>query len=51
MKEKQLSAIVTMHDLNLAMRFADKYLMLHDGEVFVAGGSGNHYKRKYRPCI
>ena len=36
-KEKQLSAIVTMHDLNLAMRFADKYLMLHDGEVFAAG--------------
>lgn len=37
-KEKQISAVVTMHDLNLALRFADKYLMIHEGQVFSAGG-------------
>ncbi len=37
--EQQLSAIVTMHDLNLALRFADKYMMIKNGQVFAAGGS------------
>lgn len=37
--EKQISAIVTMHDLNLALRFADKYMMIRSGRVFAAGGS------------
>lgn len=37
-KERMLSAVVTMHDLNLALRFADKFLMLKDGEVYAAGG-------------
>lgn len=37
-KNKQVSAIVTMHDLNLAIRFAEKFLMLKDGEIFAAGG-------------
>ena len=37
--EKQISAIVTMHDLNLALRFADKYMMIQNGSVFAAGGA------------
>lgn len=37
-RENNVSAIVTMHDLNLALRFADRFLMLKDGEVFAAGG-------------
>lgn len=37
-KEQQIAAIVSMHDLNLAIRFADKFLFLKDGEVFAAGG-------------
>lgn len=37
-KEQQIAAVVTMHDLNLAIRFADKFLLLKNGEVFAAGG-------------
>lgn len=37
-KEKEISAIVTMHDLNLSLRFADKFLMFKDGKVFASGG-------------
>ncbi|MFZ7121870.1 MAG: ABC transporter ATP-binding protein [Eubacteriaceae bacterium] len=36
--EKDISAIVTMHDLNLSIRFADKFLMFKDGKVFASGG-------------
>lgn len=35
---KQIAAIVTMHDINLAVRFADKFLFLKEGTVFSAGG-------------
>lgn len=38
-KEKNLCAAVTIHDLNLALRFADKFLMMKDGEVFAFGDS------------
>ena len=37
-KEKQIAAVVTMHDLNLALRFADKFIFLKKGKVFAAGG-------------
>lgn len=37
-KNKKIAAIVTMHDLNLAIRFADKFLMLKGGSIFAAGG-------------
>lgn len=37
-REQQIAAIVTMHDLNLALRFADKFLLLKDGEIFAGGG-------------
>jgi iron complex transport system ATP-binding protein len=33
----QVSAIMTMHDLNLALRYADKFLFLKDGILFAAG--------------
>jgi iron complex transport system ATP-binding protein len=36
-KERQISAIVTMHDLNMASRFADKFLFLKGGKIFDAG--------------
>lgn len=38
-KKQQMSAIVTMHDLNLALRFADKFLMMKDGEIHAMGGA------------
>lgn len=37
-EERGISAVVTMHDLNLALRFADKFLFLKDGFVFAGGG-------------
>jgi iron complex transport system ATP-binding protein len=33
-----MSAVVTMHDLNLATRFADKFIMMKGGCIFAAGG-------------
>ncbi|MGQ9676266.1 MAG: ABC transporter ATP-binding protein [Chloroflexota bacterium] len=36
--EKQISAVVTMHDLNLALRFANRFLMMKDGRIYAAGG-------------
>jgi len=33
-----ISAVVSVHDLNLAFRFADRFLMLRDGQVYTAGG-------------
>jgi iron complex transport system ATP-binding protein len=37
-RSKKISAIVTMHDLNLALRFADKFILLREGKIFSAGG-------------
>ncbi len=37
-KQKDISVVVTMHDLNLALRFANRFLLMKDGEVFAAGG-------------
>ncbi len=36
-RERQISAIVTMHDLNMASRFADKFVFLKGGKIFDAG--------------
>jgi iron complex transport system ATP-binding protein len=35
--EKQLCAVLTTHDLNLAMQFADRIAVLKDGKVYAAG--------------
>ena len=37
-KEKNIAVIAVMHDLNLALRFSDKFVLLQDTKVFVAGG-------------
>ncbi|HPE99431.1 MAG TPA: ABC transporter ATP-binding protein [Bacteroidales bacterium] len=36
---KGLTIIVALHDINTAIRFADRILMLRDGEVFASGGN------------
>ncbi len=35
--EKQISAIMAIHDLNLASRYADRIVMMNSGEIFSAG--------------
>ncbi len=36
-KEHDVAAVMTMHDLNTALRYSDKYLFLHNGSIFGAG--------------
>jgi iron complex transport system ATP-binding protein len=36
-KHEQLTAVMTMHDLNLAVRYSDKFIMLKNGRIFAAG--------------
>lgn len=36
-REKDMAAIVAIHDLNLASRYCDKIAMLHNGIIFSAG--------------
>ncbi|RQW78725.1 MAG: ABC transporter ATP-binding protein [Methanothrix sp.] len=36
-KEKKISAVMAIHDLNLASRFSDKLVMLKNGQVWAAG--------------
>lgn len=36
-KKTNLIAIMTMHDLNLAIRYSDKFVLLKDGKIFAAG--------------
>ncbi|WKY48160.1 ABC transporter ATP-binding protein [Eubacteriaceae bacterium ES3] len=37
-EQRQIAAVVTIHDLNLALRFADKFIMLKNGVIHAAGG-------------
>ncbi len=37
-QEHGISALMTMHDLNLALRFADRFIMMKDGCIHAAGG-------------
>ena len=37
-RERNITAIVAMHDLNLALRYADKYIFLSNKTIFAAGG-------------
>jgi iron complex transport system ATP-binding protein len=39
-REHRVSAVMTMHDLNKALRYADKYVFLKDGMIFGAGKVG-----------
>jgi len=36
-REKELSAIMAIHDLNLASRYADRIVMMNSGKIFSAG--------------
>ncbi|OQY51660.1 MAG: iron ABC transporter ATP-binding protein [Desulfobacteraceae bacterium 4572_89] len=36
-KEHNIAAVMTMHDLNTALRYADKYIFLKNGSIFGAG--------------
>ena len=37
-KENNLIALISIHDLNLALRYANKFLMLKSGQVYSFGG-------------
>lgn len=37
-KARGLSAVICLHDINLAFRYADRFLMLKDGRVHTQGG-------------
>ena len=37
-KGQEISVLVTMHDINLALRYADRFILLKDKHVFAAGG-------------
>lgn len=39
-KSQNISSIVVMHDLNLTLRFSDKFIMLKDGIIYSKGNSG-----------
>lgn len=36
--EGRMTAVIGIHDLNLAARFCDKFVMLKDGVIYAAGG-------------
>lgn len=36
-RERSITAVVVIHDLNLALRFCDRFLFLHGGTVFASG--------------
>ncbi len=36
--ERGISAVMAIHDLNLASKYSDKLVMLNEGEIFAAGG-------------
>ncbi len=35
---QNIASIVVMHDINLALRYSDKFIVLKDGQVFTSGG-------------
>lgn len=37
-RERGIAAVVAIHDLNLAMRFADRFILLKDRNVYAMGG-------------
>lgn len=37
-KEKNIAVIISIHDLNLSLRFSDKFLMLKEGHIYDYGG-------------
>lgn len=37
-KEKNLTTIVTMHDINLALRYGDRFILMKDKGIYKSGG-------------
>ncbi|MDR1690343.1 MAG: ABC transporter ATP-binding protein [Candidatus Methanoplasma sp.] len=37
-QRNDMAAIMTIHDLNLAVRYSDRFVMMHGGRIFAAGG-------------
>ena len=37
-RERHITAVLVIHDLNLALRFCDRFLFLHSGRVLAFGG-------------
>jgi iron complex transport system ATP-binding protein len=37
-EERGISALMAIHDLNLALRFSDRFLLLHGGAILASGG-------------
>ncbi|MDD4773512.1 MAG: ABC transporter ATP-binding protein [Eubacteriales bacterium] len=37
-RTEQINAIIVIHDLNLALRYCDRFLLLKDGRIFSHGG-------------
>ncbi|MCK8518674.1 ABC transporter ATP-binding protein [Methanoculleus sp. 7T] len=37
--EHDVAAVMTMHDLNMALRYADRFIFLKDGVIHAAGGT------------
>jgi ABC-type cobalamin/Fe3+-siderophores transport systems, ATPase components len=35
---QNIASVVVMHDINLALRYSDKFIILKDGQVFTTGG-------------
>ncbi|CDG66064.1 MAG: iron complex transport system ATP-binding protein [Methanobacterium sp.] len=35
---QKIASVVVMHDINLALRYSDKFIILKDGQVFITGG-------------
>ena len=40
-REHHISVAIVIHDLNLAIRYCDRFLFLRDAQVYACGG-GNH---------
>ena len=40
-RQHGIAAVMTMHDLNQAIRFSDRFIFLKDGKVFTHGGRGS----------
>ncbi len=36
--KENISAVLTMHDLNLALRYSDRFVLIKDGKIFSHGG-------------
>jgi len=36
-KEQQIGAVIVIHDLNLAVRYCDRFLFLHDSQIYSRG--------------